>query len=562
MKGGAHRGFKLPGYGGLLSSGIMQEQLSLLNDLFLGNLEDYNVNSYIDQVKSFWQETKKDFLKLANCSNHLSSEEFFNRTRQWEDLFKTIQEELYSDDNCFVMRIGSSSVGYVAARILSFRDIYSYFFDLVYIRNKDWPEKSDDLSTMIDRIFELEYLIESDLPGVTRINSAKPPKMMKSTSYKQLLFELKLAYLDPTTRSWPWILAFSGGKDSTLVAKAVYEMLLALPEYKRIRPIHICSVDTGLEVPLIIDHINENLNELAEYARARNLPISAHRLQPDIGQRYFSLLIGLGYLPTSRGNVSRWCTVRLKIRPMQQKIAQLAGKDGKVITVLGSREDESTTRQRSIKKHSVGSFRYNEKTVRKKSGPEIVQLVYQPIRYFDAGNVWSSLERDGGFPWGLGYSRMKKLYRESSGECPIVLDTGTPSGCGSRWGCMLCTAITDDKSLKSFIAEGNQWLQPIYDFRNYILKLASNPEMRESYPINRSTGRIMAENGPGGFNKKARRLLFSKLIELRDVIALTKPTDIDYQVISDEEIQQIIAYWKIVDNLRPWSEGKQYTALF
>ena len=55
-----------------------------------------------------------------------------------------------------------------------------------------------------------------------------------------------------STQNYPWIVTFSGGKDSTLVAHLVFEMLLSLPPSLRRRKIDFVSNDTLVESPLVV----------------------------------------------------------------------------------------------------------------------------------------------------------------------------------------------------------------------------------------------------------------------------------------------------------------------
>lgn len=535
----------------------MASQLDFTNDIYLGELTEYNVKTYISQVRSFWHETKTEFLKVAKwqycCLPDI--EEFYQQTRAWETLFRTIQNEYVANDNCVSIRLGNDPLGVVAAAILEFRDTYSYYFALVQLETEQYLETA--YAELVDMVLDLEYMIEEHYPGIT-YKKGRPEKMERSTTYKELLFELKLAYLDPQTRGIPFCLLFSGGKDSTLVAKALYEMVESLPAYQRIREVHISCVDTGLEIPLLTSYINDTLWEMAEYARVKNLPIKVHSLKPELGQRFFSLVIGLGYaLPT---RASRWCVSRLKINPNFSLISKLALEHGGVVTVLGVREDESLARKKSIKKFSHGELRYSPRTNRKKTDngiQPINQQIYQPVRYFDTSTVWDSLE-NGGLPWGLGYSRLKKLYKDSGGECPLIADINTPRACGSRYGCYVCTLIAEDKTLKNLIEnDGNEWLKPLFDFRNYMIKIAENPVYRETTVYDRSTGKIIKENTKGGFNKKARQMLNARLLAMRTEIANNKPHDLEYDVVSDEELEQIQKYWEQLDNIKVWKKHKE-----
>src|SRR5690606_26590020 len=70
-------------------------------------------------------------------------------------------------------------------------------------------------------------------------------------------------YLKP--HGFPWIIGFSGGKDSTLVAHLVFDMLASLAPNDRRRDVHLVSNDTLVESPLVISHI-ANVQEEIERA--------------------------------------------------------------------------------------------------------------------------------------------------------------------------------------------------------------------------------------------------------------------------------------------------------
>src|SRR5271168_2440681 len=59
--------------------------------------------------------------------------------------------------------------------------------------------------------------------------------------------------------SYPWIVGFSGGKDSTLVLQLVFEMLLDLAPGDRTRRVHVVSNDTLVESPILMRHIDKML---------------------------------------------------------------------------------------------------------------------------------------------------------------------------------------------------------------------------------------------------------------------------------------------------------------
>lgn len=121
--------------------------------------------------------------------------------------------------------------------------------------------------------------------------------------------DLRDEYLED--HSFPWIVGFSGGKDSTLVVHLVFEMLLSLAPDDRRRPVHIVSNDTLVESPLVVAHIATVQAEMEAAAGAWRLPISVVTTRPDPDATFWVNLIGRGYPSPNRS--FRWCTDRMKI---------------------------------------------------------------------------------------------------------------------------------------------------------------------------------------------------------------------------------------------------------
>lgn len=94
------------------------------------------------------------------------------------------------------------------------------------------------------------------------------------------------------SHDWPWIIGYSGGKDSTLVTHLVFEMLLSLPPSQRSRPVHIVANDTLVESPLVVQHIIESIEEIKNAANAFDLPIITKITRPAPDQSFWVNLIG------------------------------------------------------------------------------------------------------------------------------------------------------------------------------------------------------------------------------------------------------------------------------
>ncbi|WP_295134278.1 hypothetical protein [uncultured Reyranella sp.] len=114
--------------------------------------------------------------------------------------------------------------------------------------------------------------------------------------WQRVVDDVKDEYLSHT-QHFPWIVGFSGGKDSTVVAHAVFEALLDIPPSRRSRPVHIVSNDTRVESPLVMSHLDDVTARISMAAESMGLPIKVARTQPDPDKTFWALLIGKGYTP-------------------------------------------------------------------------------------------------------------------------------------------------------------------------------------------------------------------------------------------------------------------------
>ena len=115
--------------------------------------------------------------------------------------------------------------------------------------------------------------------------------------------EIKRVYLND---SRPWILGFSGGKDSTCMVQLVWHALSELPAQKLQKKIHIISSDTLVESPQIVDRIIGTLDKIEQAAKKSSIPISTNLLRPPVSDTFWVRILGLGYpAPTA---MFRWCT--------------------------------------------------------------------------------------------------------------------------------------------------------------------------------------------------------------------------------------------------------------
>jgi len=72
---------------------------------------------------------------------------------------------------------------------------------------------------------------------------------------RETIEEIKLAYQQDNR---PWILGYSGGKDSTATLQLVWQALLETPDKNRTKLIYVISSDTLVETPIIKKYLYEN----------------------------------------------------------------------------------------------------------------------------------------------------------------------------------------------------------------------------------------------------------------------------------------------------------------
>lgn len=351
--------------------------------------------------------------------------------------------------------------------------------------------------------------------------------------YRDIKEEMKLVYLHDKR---PWMIGYSGGKDSTLLCQLVFEMLLSLPEYKRWKPVYIVTSDTLVENPIIKKYMHRMSAAMNLASEEQKLNVQAHMIYPETRQTFWSLVIGLGY-PTPEPPGFRWCTERLKINPSNAFTYNTIKKDGEIVILLGVRKAESAARSRSISSREIeGKILVPHEQIPK-------AYVYSPLADVKNENVWEYLlKSDGKSAWGTDNNYLYSLYQgENLGEEDSVVgqvnkDNMKVTG-NSRFGCWICTMVKEDKSLKNFIDHGATELIPLRDFRNWLVELRSNPEARD-YRRRNGSVYVMAngEYGRGPFTMDARKEILRRLLRLEN--------ETGFDLISIEELKTIDKMWE------------------
>lgn len=340
--------------------------------------------------------------------------------------------------------------------------------------------------------------------------------------------------------SIPWVVGYSGGKDSTAVLQLVWLALTRLDPSRRSKPIHVISTDTLVENPVVAAWVTRSLEKMAQSANTAGLPISSHRLTPDVTDSFWVNLIGRGY-PAPRPKF-RWCTERLKIKPSNSFIRSVVKQSGEAILVLGTRKAES-----SVRAHRMEQLEH--KRVRERLSPNASlpnSLVYSPIEDWSNDDVWLFLMQVSN-PWGYDNKDLLTMYQGASpdGECPLVVDSSTPSCGDSRFGCWVCTLVDQDKSMQAMIQndEEKEWMLPLLNLRNE-LDVTDDRSIRD---FRRMSGAVQLFHDrpiPGPYTQAARENWLRKVLAAQQWVRTHGPSHVNQiELINLEELREIRRIW-------------------
>ena len=339
----------------------------------------------------------------------------------------------------------------------------------------------------------------------------------------------------------PWVVGYSGGKDSTATLQLVWSALQLLAPHERSKRVFVITNDTLVENPAVAAWVRRAHQAMESAAVEQGLPISTHLLSPDVSETFWVNLIGRGYPAPSRK--FRWCTERMKINPTTRFIRSLVQKNGEAIIVLGARRAESAARAARID-------RYNRQSVRDHLTPHVElasALVYKPIVDWTDDDVWLYLMQVAN-PWGFDNKQLLTMYRTASpdAECPVVMDTSTPSCGNSRFGCWTCTVVEKDKSMSAMIQNDaeKEWMQPLLDVRDQIADATTGRSLRDFRRLN---GRVSLFNGnhvPGPYTQDGRAHWLRLVLEAQTWVRAKGPNDVrDIELITLDELHEIRRIW-------------------
>ncbi len=339
----------------------------------------------------------------------------------------------------------------------------------------------------------------------------------------------------------PWMIGYSGGKDSTAAVQLVWLAMERLPIEKRKKTIHIMNTDTLVESPVVSKWVEKSLVEMKNEAERKGLPFIPVRLTPAYNNTFWVNLIGRGY-PFPRMKY-RWCTDRLKIQPVNNFIMSKIAEHGEIILVLGTRKQESSRRNRTM-------TNLEKKRVRELLSPNPTlanELVFSPMVDWSDDDVWAFLMQYKN-PWGYSNMDLMTMYRGATAdnECPLQVDKSTQSCGKSRFGCWVCTMVERDKSMEAMIANDleKEWMSVLLEFRN---EFGNEEGDRERRSFRRMKGTLQGNYGKlfhGPYKKEVRANWLERLLSIQEEIKRNGPSEFsDLELIRIEELREIRRIW-------------------
>jgi len=224
-------------------------------------------------------------------------------------------------------------------------------------------------------------------------------------------------------------------------------LLNALRGYKnKPKKVWVLYANTLVDPPPLLQAAQRSLNIFENLGKKAGVPVIPQILTPALEDRFWVLLIGKGYPPPSIR--FRWCSERLKIRPVRNFLKQIKEKYGEFPLVLtGIRLNEGSNRKKSLSK------RLTKDKWMKYEGLKSCS-VYAPLLNLNTNEIWKYIKYNEK-KWGVSMQYLRELYSVDSNNVN-----------GFRTGCWVCTLIKKDQSLEK-LAETNSELIPFIEFRKF-----------------------------------------------------------------------------------------------
>ena len=349
--------------------------------------------------------------------------------------------------------------------------------------------------------------------------------------------EIADQYLEKDRYNRPWIIGFSGGKDSTVLLTLTW---LAMQQLKKhgnelSRNVYVVCNDTMVENPVIEEYVQTVLHKIEYAAKEQELPIKVYKTLPELEDSFWCLVIGKGY-PVPN-NAFRFCTEKMKIKPTSKFIEEKVTSDGEAIVLIGTRRDESAQRAKSIERHEIKGHRLSKHPLNPNT------YTYAPIKDLMLEEIWWIIQVIPS-PWGFNNNILFNIYKDASAddyECPTMMTSTKQPSCGqSRFGCWVCTVVVEDKSMTALINNGIKWMLPLLDFRNRLVENRNKSEYRRDTRRNGQKAVDDSGHKQGNYTIEYRQQILKELLEVQK---LTQQHRGSIELITQQELMAIQILW-------------------
>lgn len=335
----------------------------------------------------------------------------------------------------------------------------------------------------------------------------------------------------------PWIIGFSGGKDSTVLLMLTWIAMQELREDRKPlrRRVYVVCNDTMVENPVIEEYVSTVLLKIGDAAREQMMPIQVVTTTPQLEDTFWSCVIGKGY-PVPN-NSFRFCTEKMKIKPTSKFITDQVVADGEAIVLVGTRLTESQQRERSIRRHEIKGHRLSKHPLNPNT------FTYAPIKELMLEEVWWIINAIPS-PWGFDNKILFNIYLDASAddyECPTVVTDDSHRSCGqSRFGCWICTVVKEDKSMSSLIKNGVAWMKPLLEFRNRLVENRNVSELRCDTRRNGQRAVDKTGHNLGNYTMEYRIQMLRELLQTQKIVQKGHSS---VNLITNQELIAIQVIW-------------------
>ena len=120
--------------------------------------------------------------------------------------------------------------------------------------------------------------------------------MEKEPEYiEEIIEEIQDQYLHDSNPR-PWIVAYSGRKDSSFLLQLVWKAVSRLKSVQRTREIHVVCNNTLVENPRMLTYVSKQLELIKEAASNQSMSVYVQHTILSLSNTFWVNLVGRGYV--------------------------------------------------------------------------------------------------------------------------------------------------------------------------------------------------------------------------------------------------------------------------